>query len=309
MGGRKQSKKLRHKLEAIEGKAFVPHHCAIGVRVAKPIVGDIYMTKIYRASVLLLIAGSLASAQQVLMLTSGTQLQGRYAGGKANTIEFIDQQGGRHKFNISQIQSLVFSGPLPASTYTSYYPNAAPAFAERGYVDADVEPQTGWSRSSTLAAGSEILVRTIDPIDVRRPDSRQHFLASIEKDVLDAGGQVAIPRGSLAHLIARDVGHGELAIDLRSVSVNGRRYILNSVNITGVHTRDGLGGNKRTGAFVGGGALLGTVLGAIAGGGRGAAIGALAGGAAGAGTQVLTRGPKLARISHRPYSKKPSFMA
>ena len=66
-----------------------------------------------------------------------------------------------------------------------------------------------------------------------------------------------------------------------------------SVNITGVHTRDGLGANQRTGVFVGGGALLGTVLGAIAGGGRGAAIGALAGGAAGAGTQVLTRGPKL----------------
>jgi hypothetical protein len=44
---------------------------------------------------------------------------------------------------------------------------------------------------------------------------------------------------------------------------------------------------------VGGGALLGTVLGAIAGGGKGAAIGALAGGAAGAGGEVLTRGEAL----------------
>ena len=35
------------------------------------------------------------------------------------------------------------------------------------------------------------------------------------------------------------------------------------------------------------------MLGAIAGGGKGAAIGALAGGAAGAGAQVLTRGPAL----------------
>ncbi|HVX66192.1 MAG TPA: hypothetical protein VHA11_06310, partial [Bryobacteraceae bacterium] len=34
----------------------------------------------------------------------------------------------------------------------------------------------------------------------------------------------------------------------------------------------------------------GTILGAIAGGGKGAAIGAVAGGAAGAGAQVLTRG-------------------
>src|ERR1700689_2137310 len=250
------------------------------------------MPKIYRAAILLLIAGSLAFAQQVLLLTSGTQLQGRYAGGKANTIEFIDQQGARHKIDISQIQSLVFGGPLPPPV--SYDPQAAQAtFAERGYVDADVEPKAGWSRSMTLPADTEIQVRTIDSIDVRRPDPRQHFLASIEKDVLDSDGRVAIPRGSSAHLIAHDVGNGEMAIDLRSVSVNGKRYLLNSTNITGVHTRDGLGANKRTGKFVGGGALLGTVLGAIAGGGRGAAIGALAGGAAGAGTQVLTRGPKL----------------
>jgi hypothetical protein len=39
--------------------------------------------------------------------------------------------------------------------------------------------------------------------------------------------------------------------------------------------------------------LAGTLIGAIAGGGKGAAIGALLGGAAGAGTQVLTRGKEL----------------
>ena len=63
--------------------------------------------------------------------------------------------------------------------------------------------------------------------------------------------------------------------------------------MTNASVRQGLGANKRTGKFVGGGALLGTVLGAIAGGSRGAAIGALAGGAAGAGGEVLTRGRAL----------------
>ena len=71
------------------------------------------MHKIFRAAVLLMMAGSLAFSQQVLLFTTGTQLQGRYDGGDANTIKFIDQQGGKHKFNISMIQSLVFSGPLP----------------------------------------------------------------------------------------------------------------------------------------------------------------------------------------------------
>ena len=42
--------------------------------------------------------------------------------------------------------------------------------------------------------------------------------------------------------------------------------------------------------MVGGGAVLGTLIGAIAGHGKGAAIGAVAGAAAGAGTEILTRG-------------------
>jgi len=45
--------------------------------------------------------------------------------------------------------------------------------------------------------------------------------------------------------------------------------------------------------MVGGGALLGTLLGAIAGGGKGAAIGLLAGAAAGGTAQVLTKGREV----------------
>jgi outer membrane lipoprotein SlyB len=55
----------------------------------------------------------------------------------------------------------------------------------------------------------------------------------------------------------------------------------------------GIGANKRTAEMTGGGAVLGTVVGAIAGGGKGAAIGAVVGGAGGAATQVLTRGKEV----------------
>jgi hypothetical protein len=55
----------------------------------------------------------------------------------------------------------------------------------------------------------------------------------------------------------------------------------------------GIGKNKRTAQMVGGGAVLGTLLGAIAGGGKGAAIGAVAGAAAGGGVQVLTKGHEI----------------
>ncbi|MGZ4789451.1 MAG: hypothetical protein ACXVZX_13095, partial [Terriglobales bacterium] len=53
---------------------------------------------------------------------------------------------------------------------------------------------------------------------------------------------------------------------------------------------EGLGTNKRTAEMVGGGAVLGTLIGAVAGGGKGAAIGGLAGAAAGTGVNAATRG-------------------
>jgi outer membrane lipoprotein SlyB len=56
-------------------------------------------------------------------------------------------------------------------------------------------------------------------------------------------------------------------------------------------------------AKVGGGAALGAIIGAIAGGGKGAAIGAGVGGAAGAGDVALTRG-KAAQL---PVETKVSF--
>jgi len=57
--------------------------------------------------------------------------------------------------------------------------------------------------------------------------------------------------------------------------------------------RDGVGANKRTGEFAGGGAAVGAIIGAIAGHGKGAAIGAGSGAGAGALTEILTKGPAV----------------
>ena len=80
--------------------------------------------------------------------------------------------------------------------------------------------------------------------------------------------------------------------DLDSVEVNGRRYNVSTEDLRRGDDR-GIGANRRTGEMVGGGAVLGTLLGAIAGGGKGAAIGAIAGAAAGGGVQVLTKGREI----------------
>jgi hypothetical protein len=70
--------------------------------------------------------------------------------------------------------------------------------------------------------------------------------------------------------------------------VNGTPYMIDAAGSSSSGTPGGLGANKRTGMYVGGGAAVGALLGALMGGGKGAAIGAVLGGGAGAGTQVLT---------------------
>ena len=145
----------------------------------------------------------------------------------------------------------------------------------------------------TIGTGASIAVRTDEAISARQSDGRV-FTGVVDRDVTDARGDVAIPRGSHAELIVTKASNRDLTLDLESVTVNGQRYALNAdtSRLRGGQ-RDGVGKNRRTAEFVGGGAALGAIIGAIAGGGQGAAIGAAAGAGAGAGTQTLTRGRTL----------------
>jgi len=139
-----------------------------------------------------------------------------------------------------------------------------------------------------LPVGTTVEIRTNEGIDLRDASDGRIFSGSVARDVFDQNGNLAIPAGAHAELIVRNIGRDERALDLESIDVNGRRYVIDATTRAG--QRQGLGENKRTGEFVGGGALLGTIVGAIAGGGKGAAIGAAAGAAAGGGSQVATRG-------------------
>ncbi len=148
-------------------------------------------------------------------------------------------------------------------------------------------PQTG----GTIDAGTTIQVRTNERINTDTADGRV-FTGVVDKDVMGANGRLAIPKGSNVELIARKTSKDELALDMDSITVNGRRFsVAADENVKA--QKEGLGANRRTGEYVGGGAALGAIIGAIAGGGKGAAIGAGAGAAAGAGVQVLTRGKNI----------------
>jgi len=144
--------------------------------------------------------------------------------------------------------------------------------------------------ASTIDAGTPITVVTSEAINANDSDGRI-YTGVVSKDVVNRNGNVAIPRGSNVGLVVRKTSDNEVALDLDSVTMNQQQYSIEAESSTlSVEDRDGIGANKRTGEFLGGGALIGAVVGAIAGGKKGALIGGGVGAAAGAGTQVLTRG-------------------
>ena len=148
----------------------------------------------------------------------------------------------------------------------------APLFAQTGRI---------------VPKDTEIKVRT-DVAIPAKPAAGASYAATVSDDVKDNSGAVLIPRGSRARLVAMSQGaNKDATLDLRYVTLAGRGYVLTNAS-EGKTGPGGLGANKRTAKYVGGGAAVGAVLGAIFGGGKGAAIGALAGGAGGAGAQVYT---------------------
>jgi hypothetical protein len=159
-------------------------------------------------------------------------------------------------------------------------------------VSASAQGYRNGNQMDSIPAGTQIRVRTNQTIDARDRSDGRVYTGVVDQDVTGQNGAVLIPRGSNAELIVNNVGNNDLSVDLESVTVNGRRYMV-SAEAYNRSRNTGLGKNKRTGEFVGGGAALGAIIGAIAGGGKGAAIGAAAGGGAGAGTQVLTRGKNV----------------
>jgi len=175
-------------------------------------------------------------------------------------------------------------------TYKSFTAVVAGAVLWTLCLAGSVSAQRTTGAAGTIDAGTTINVRTNESIDASDSDGRV-FSGVVEQDVTSRNGNIAIQRGSDVELIVKRVSDREVALDLDSVTVNGRRYGIDTEeSVVSSEQREGIGANERTGKYVGGGAVLGAIIGAIAGGGKGAAIGAGAGAAAGAGTQVLTRG-------------------
>ena len=176
--------------------------------------------------------------------------------------------------------------------------NSPPSLGEdRMSTPSSSERSESMDRVS-VPAGTQIVVRTDEAIDSTTAREDQTFPGSVQEPVTGPDGQSLIAKGAPVQLIVRKTSSGsttaspQLALGLESIEIGGHRYRVDTSDLAQGGDR-GIGKNRRTGEYVGGGAVLGTLLGAIAGGGKGAAIGAVAGAAAGGTVQVLTKGKEV----------------
>jgi len=231
-----------------------------------------------------------------LTLRDGSVLNGQFISGTSQELVFQDDNGVRRRFNLNQVQGIDFTNIGTNLSRENSYSDQRGSLDDRNGANRLNDGRRGgdWT---VLPAGTSLSVRTDESIDTQNASAGRTYPASIVQDVMDSTGHVVIPRGSQATLIVRQVNEGgtlnsgSYVLDLESVRVNGRPYVVNTADIE--KGESGIGKNKRTAEYVGGGAVLGTLLGAIAGGGKGAAIGAVAGAAAGGGVQVLTKGKEI----------------
>lgn len=213
---------------------------------------------------------AIASAD-TLVLKDGTRVLGTVVSVAARTVTFKGADGVSHRYAMTKVESLQFTTPEPA-----------PARAAA-------------RRRIEVPAGTELVVRTTETVDSRYAKPDQAFTALFEQGVTNAAGRVIVPVGAHAELVIRQVttggatGSPEMALDIQSITIDRRRYVVSTTDLM-LESETGIGKNQRTAKAIGGGAAVGTVIGAITGGAKGAAIGGLIGAAGGAGAQVLTRG-------------------
>jgi len=250
----------------------------------------------YRQSVwcVLLACGLLSVCfGDTLTLKDGRVLNGIYLGGSARQIR-MEVDNSIQTFEIDRVASIQFGSSLPSSEE----PVADPA--PRRDRDNIVRPDSSTEAAPPpagieLPQGTVFTVRMIDPVDSQVNRIGETFRASMDEPVV-MDGEPVIPRGAdvLVKLVddkesGKITGKTELTLDLVSVTVNGRTIDVNTQAVT----RASSSRTGRSEKVIGGTAVLGTIIGAIAGGGRGAAIGAASGVGVGAAAEVATKGQRV----------------
>ncbi len=196
--------------------------------------------------------------------------------------------------------------PPPARRASSYrrarsaevadnQPSSSPAGTQSVPLPVTAEPGPPPVERVTIPAGTTVSVRMMNGIDSEVNQVGDTFRASLDSPLM-VEGRVVAPTGTdvqgrvtAVKSAGRFQGRSELALELVRLQMNGKSYELE----TSAWNAKGRSEGKQTAATVGGGAALGAIIGAIAGGGKGAAIGTVAGAGAGTGVSAATKGKQI----------------
>lgn len=176
----------------------------------------------------------------------------------------------------------------PGQQATYGAPQPQPAIAPPPGANVAPPPHT-----VTIAAGTNLVVRLAEELSSSRNTAGDAFRATLDQPVV-LDGFIIAEKGSAVRgkvVESQKAGHmtgkSELGLELTEINTtDGQTVYVRTSDVT----KQGPNSTGENAAKVGGGAALGAIIGALAGGGRGAAIGAGAGGAAGTGVMLSTRG-------------------
>jgi hypothetical protein len=198
---------------------------------------------------------------------------------------------------------LVVGCQKPADQQASPDANSSSSVADsaKNAVKKALEP-----KPLVIPADTVVAVVLDQSISSKTSKPGDKFTATVESPV-EVEGKVAIPKGARAEGVVKDAkaagrfkGGAALALELTSVTVNGKDHEIQ----TSSAAMSSKGKGKRTAAMVGGGAAGGAAIGAVAGGGKGAAIGALIGAAAGTGGAGFTGNRDITLTAETPLDFK-----
>ena len=230
----------------------------------------------YQVSLLfsvLFLFSTLTAFADILHLRDGRKVEGTFLGGDSRTVRFLLQDGQVGSFAITGVESIIFG--TQAVSAASSVPALAPT-----PVPAD---------PYTVPHGTVLVVRMIDSVDSDVNKPGETFRATLEEPIV-VGGNILASKDTpvavqLVHVKQSGQlrGEEEIALQLRSITVNSKTYSLAS-EFAEVASE---GKGKESAKVVGGTAALGALIGVIVGGKKGAAVGAATGAGAGVAIQAV----------------------
>jgi hypothetical protein len=242
-------------------------------------------------SVLLLLAN--CGLADTVMFRDGHQVSGSFLGGDSRTIRVAV---GDHvdTIPVADVDRILFGDggqALAPPVYRDTPPPPPPAARNDNFA-----PRRDDFDGPMIPSGTVLTIRMVDSVDSERDRVGQTFNASLDEPVLDPSGRTLVPRG--ADVVVKLVddqqsgkieGRTALTLDIMSLRVDGRQI---DIDTTAITQESGSRGAKSA-KVIGGTAVLGAIIGGIAGGGKGAAIGLGAGAGAGTAVQVATKGQRV----------------